>query len=96
MSLLQTWYGLSDYKVEEKVNDSLSFMKFVRLTFEDDVLDNTALSRFRTELTRKDAYEKLMDNINLQLEEKGILLKKGYIVDASVTDSLPKPRGKKE
>ena len=95
MSLLQTWYGLSDYKMEEKVNDTLSFMKFVGLTFEDDVLDNTVLSRFRTELTRKDAYEKLMDNINLQLEEKGILLKKGDIVDASVTDSLPKPRGKK-
>ena len=32
MSLLQTWYGLSDYEVEEKVNDSLSFMKFVGLT----------------------------------------------------------------
>ena len=29
MCLLQTWYGLSDYEVEEKVNDSLSFMGFV-------------------------------------------------------------------
>ena len=28
MCLLQTWYGLSDYEVEEKVNDSLSFMQF--------------------------------------------------------------------
>jgi len=62
----------------------------VGLTFEDDVPDNTVLSRFRTELTRKDAYEKLMGNITLQLEEKGILLKKGAIVDASITDSPPK------
>ncbi len=31
MCLLQTWYGLSDYEVEEKVNDSLSFMQFVGL-----------------------------------------------------------------
>lgn len=37
-----------------------------------------------------------MDNINLQLEEKEILLKKGAIVDASITDSPRKPRGKKE
>jgi IS5 family transposase len=96
MSLLQTWYGLSDYEVEEKVNDSLSFMKFVGLTLEDDVPDNSVLSRFRSELTRKNAYEKLMHNINLQLEQKGILLKKGAIVDASITDSPRKPRGKKE
>jgi transposase, IS5 family len=96
MSLLQTWYGLSDYEVEEKVNDSLSFMNFVGLTLEDDVPDNTVLSRFRTELTKKKAYEKLMDNINGQLEQKGILLKKGAIVDASITESPRKPRGKKE
>lgn len=96
ISLLQTWYGLSDYEVEEKVNDSLSFMNFVGLTLEDDVPDNTVLSRFRTELTKKKAYEKLMDNINGQLEDKGILLKKGAIVDASITESPRKPRGKKE
>jgi IS5 family transposase len=96
MTLLQTWYGLSDYEVEEKVNDSLSFMKFVGLTLEDDVPDNSVLSRFRTELTQKNAYEKLMGHINDQLEKKGILLKKGAIIDASITDSPRKPRGKKE
>ena len=96
MSLLQTWYGLSDYEVEERVNDSLSFMKFVGLTLEDSVPDNTVLSRFRSELTKRDAYEKLLTNINDQLEAKGILLKKGAIVDASITDTLRKPRGKKE
>lgn len=96
MSLLQTWYGLSDYEVEERVNDSLSFMKFVGLSLEDDVPDNTVLSRFRTALTKADAYELLLQSINQQLEDKGILLKKGAIVDASITDSPRKPRGKKE
>ena len=28
MSLLQTWYGLSDYEVEDRVNDSISFSCF--------------------------------------------------------------------
>ncbi|MET3981869.1 hypothetical protein ABIB62_004485 [Mucilaginibacter sp. UYP25] len=65
MGLLQTWYGLSDYEVEEKVNDSLSFMKFVGLTLEYDVPDHYVLSRFRTELTQKGAYEKLMEQINI-------------------------------
>jgi IS5 family transposase len=96
MSLLQTWYGLSDYEVEEKVNDSLSFMKFVGLSLEDDVPDHSVLSRFRTALTQKGGYEKLMEQINGQLETRGVLLKKGAIVDASITDSPRKPRGKKE
>ena len=96
MSLLQSWYGLSDYEVEEKVNDSLSFMQFVDLTLEDAVPDHSVLSRFRTALTSNGAYDKLMNCINNQLEQKGILLKKGAIVDASITDSPRKPRGKKE
>ena len=96
MSLLQTWYNLSDYEVEDRVNDSLSFMHFVGLTIEDSVPDNTVLSRFRTEMTKQNAYEKLMIMINTQLENKGILLKKGAIIDASITDSPRKPRGKKE
>lgn len=96
MSLLQSWYGLSDYEVEEKVNDSLSFMQFVDLTLEDDVPDHSVLSRFRTELTAKGAFDKLMNCINGQLQQKGILLKKGAIIDASITDSPRKPRGKKE
>ncbi|NQY10979.1 MAG: transposase, partial [Flavobacteriales bacterium] len=28
MCLLQTWYGLSDYEVEDRVNDSISFGYF--------------------------------------------------------------------
>ena len=96
MSLLQTWYGLSDYEVEERVNDSLSFMKFVGLSLEDDVPDNTVLSRFRTELTNQGAHEGLLQSINQQLEDKGILVKKGGIVDASITNSPRRPRGKKE
>lgn len=96
MSLLQTWYGLSDYEVESRINDSLSFMSFVGLTLEDSVPDNTVLSRFRTALTKQDAYEQLLTIINNQLASKGILVKTGAIVDASLTDTLRKPRGKKE
>lgn len=96
MLLLQTWYGLSDYEVEERVNDSLSFMAFAGLSLEDPVPDNTVLSRFRTALVQKGAHEKLLRLINSQLEARGILLRGGAIVDASITESPRKPRGKKE
>lgn len=94
MCLLQTWYGLSDYEVEEKVNDSLSFMQFVGLQLEDEVPDHSVISRFRTALTKQDAFEKIFEQINLQLESKGLIVKTGAIVDATVTDSPRKPKGK--
>lgn len=94
MCLLQTWYGLSDYEVEDKVNDSLSFMQFVGLQLEDDVPDHSIISRFRTELTKKDAFEKIFEKINKGLESKGLIVKTGAIVDASITESVRKPKGK--
>jgi IS5 family transposase len=94
MCLLQTWYGLSDYEVEEKVNDSLSFMQFVGLHLEDEVPDHSVISRFRSQLTKKDAFEKIFEKINIQLEGKGLIVKTGAIVDATVTDSPRKPKGK--
>ena len=94
MCLLQTWYGLSDYEVEEKVNDSLSFMQFVGLQLEDEVPDHSVISRFRSELTKKEAFEKIFEQINGQLEGKGLIVKTGAIADATVTDSPRKPKGK--
>src|SRR5215831_13546558 len=94
MCLLQTWYGLSDYEVEEKVNDSLSFMRFVGLQLEDEVPDHSVVSRFRTEMTKQKAYEKIFEQINEQLEAKGLIVKTGALVDASVTESPRKPKGK--
>jgi IS5 family transposase len=94
MCLLQTWYGLSDYEVEERVNDSLSFMRFVGLQLEDEVPDHSVISRFRTEMTKQDAYEKIFEQINEQLEAKGLIVKTGALVDASVTESPCKPKGK--
>lgn len=96
MALLQTWYGLSDYEVEDRINDSLSFMQFVGLSLDDEVPDHSVLSRFRTKLTQKNGYEALMTLINSQLEAQNIILRQGAIVDASITDSPRKPRGKKE
>jgi IS5 family transposase len=93
MSLLQTWYGLSDYEVEDRVNDSISFSRFVGISLDDVVPDHSVLSRFRTEMTKKGAYEKLFKAINKQLEKHKIIVKKGAIVDASIIDSPLKPKG---
>src|SRR5690606_16776030 len=94
MCLLQTWYGLSDYEVEDRINDSISFSKFCGLTLEQISPDHSTLSRFRTIMTKANAYEKLFKQMNKQLEKHKIIVKTGVIVDASVIDTPLKPKGK--
>jgi len=94
MCLLQTWYGLSDYEVEDRVNDSISFSYFCGLTIDSIAPDHSTLSRFRTALTKAEAYEPLFKEINKQLEAHHIIVKTGAIVDASVIDTPLKPKGK--
>ena len=94
MCLLQSWYGLSDYEVEDRVNDSISFSYFCGLTIDQASPDHSTLSRFRTALTKSGTFELLFKSINAQLESCGIIVKKGAIVDASVIDTPLKPKGK--
>lgn len=94
MCLLQTWYGLSDYEVEDRVNDSISFGYFCGLTIDQVAPDHSTLSRFRTAMTKSGAFEKLFKEINRQLESHKIIVKTGAIIDASVIDTPLRPKGK--
>lgn len=94
MCLLQTWYGLSDYEVEDRVNDSISFGYFCGLNIDQAAPDHSTLSRFRTALTKAAVFELLFKEINNQLEANKIIVKKGVIVDASVIDTPLRPKGK--
>ena len=94
MTLLQTWYGLSDYEVEDRVNDSISFGYFCGLNIDQASPDHSTISRFRTIMTKSGAYNLLFKSINKQLEEHQIIVKTGAIVDASVIDTPLRPKGK--
>ncbi len=86
MQLMSIWYDLSDIQTESMVNDSLSAIKFCGLTIEDNVPGPSTLSRFRRELIRKKAYEKLLDQVNNQLSEHNVEIKKGKAkLDAKLT-----------
>lgn len=95
MLLLQTWYGLSDYGVEEEVNDRITFSRFCGISLDSSVPDHSVLSRFRTALTEKKALERLLNIINDQLSGYGVLVQHGAVVDASITPTPRRPKGKK-
>jgi len=94
MCLLQSWYGLSDHEVEDRLNDSISFGYFCGMNIDAIAPDHSTLSRFRTALTKTKTFEKLFASVNAQLEAHNIIVTKGIIVDASVIDTPLRPKGK--
>jgi len=85
--LLAQWYGLSDPELEDCLKDRISFKKFVELQIEDSVPDETTICRFRNRLIEKNLLQKLFKIINQQLEEKGIFVQKGTLIDASIINA---------
>jgi transposase, IS5 family len=85
--LLQQWYRLSDPGLEEALSDRLSFRRFVGLALADPVPDHSTLSRFRSELTRRGLAERLLAELNRQLDAKGLMVKTGTLIDASLVEA---------
>jgi len=94
MLLIGVWNNLSDERTEDYVNESVSAMRFCGLDLEDSVPDHSTLSRFRSTLTSANAMDKLLRAINKNLEKHSIIVNKGIKVDASLTSSPYKPKGK--
>jgi transposase, IS5 family len=89
--LLQQWYDLSDYALEDAINDRLSFRAFVGISMSEDVPDHSVYSRFRSQLRDKGLMDDLFKELDRQLEIKGLVLKKGTLVDASVVQANVSP-----
>ena len=94
INLLQTWYSLSDYEAEDRINDSLSFSKFIGLPIDMLCPDHSTISRFRSLLSKNNVYEHLLNEVNRQLERHQIIVKTGVIIDASIVETPLKPKTK--
>ena len=51
--LLQQWHILSNNRIEEALDDHISFLRFVGPGLEHDMPDYSTISGFRTELARR-------------------------------------------
>lgn len=88
--LLQAWHNLSDYALEEILDDRLSFRRFVGLSVSETAPDHSVFSRFRDELIKHKLHEQLFSELGRQLESRGLIIKKGTLVDATVIEAAPK------
>ena len=90
--LLQQWYGLSDPAAEEALNDRLSFRGFVGLSLDQAAPDHSALSRFRGLLAERGRLDALLAELNRQLDARGLVLRQGTLIDASLVEADARPR----
>jgi IS5 family transposase len=91
--LLQRWHGLSDPAMETALYDRLSFQRFAGLSLEDETPDHSTIWRFREKLGQDGLIERLMQELTRQLDARGLLIKQGTLIDASlVTSAAHRPR----
>lgn len=95
MWLLQNWYGLSDELTEERIYDSFSFQRFLKIDLESPIPDATTLCRFREWMVARGIQEKLFSVVNRFLEEHGLLVKKGTMEDATVIETATSRKNEK-
>lgn len=82
---LQQWFDLSDPAAEDAIYDSESMRRFARIELgEDKIPDETTILRFRHLLEEHDLTKAIFEEIGSLLDEKGLILKQGTIVDATI------------
>jgi len=95
--VLQAWYGLSDPELERQATDRISFRRF--LGYPESISDSTTVWLLKERLAETGRDRLLWAELQRQLDEKGLQVKKGVAQDASFITSDPgharadKPRG---
>jgi len=96
--LIELLYGISDIELERHLRWNFLFLKFVGLSLNDPVPDHSTLSVFRKRLAEKKP--KLLDSafgfVKAQLAKRGLALRKGVIVDATIVPASKDSSGAEE
>ena len=81
--LMQNWFALSDPAMEEALYEIASLRTFAGLGLEA-IPDETTILNLRHLLEASDLAEDIFKQVNAHLARKGLLLKRGSIVDATI------------
>ena len=93
---LQHWFELSDPGAEEALYDSNAMPAFVGIDLGNErVPDETTICKFRHLMERHNLGGELFRLVNVYLEENGLKLSRGTIVDATIIDAPRSTKNKK-
>jgi IS5 family transposase len=85
--LLENLYNLSDEATVAEAIDSRAFSEFCGVDSSNQVPDGDTLGRFRNLLIQNELQEKLFGHVVTLLQQKGLILKKGTIVDSTLIEA---------
>src|SRR5882672_6346259 len=94
---LQQWYGLADEALEDALYDSQALRGFAGIDLSvATVPDATTVLNFRHWLEEHDLTRALFDEVGAMLEERGLLMRQGTIVDATIIAAPPSTKNKQK
>ena len=82
--LMQNWFALSDPAMEEALYEIASLRSFARLSLNEPIPDETTILNFRHLLEANDLAEDIFKVATALLARRGLLPKRGSIVDATI------------
>lgn len=82
--LLQNWYALSDPAMEEALYETTPLRVFAKLSLSGPIPDETTILNFRRLLETNELAPEILARVNAHLTRKGLLLKRGSMVDATI------------
>jgi IS5 family transposase len=95
MYCLQQWYSLSDEGLEDAIYDSQSMRDFIGIDLSrEQVPDATTLLKFRRKLEDNKLTESIFKAVTAHLEERGLLMREGTLVDATIIAAPPSTKNK--
>jgi len=97
MYFLQQWYGLADEALEDALYDSQAMQGFARIDLAaEGVPDATTLLKFRRLLETHDLCKGLFTAINADLTARGLMMREGTLVDATLIAAPPSTKNKEK
>ena len=95
MYVAQQCFGLSDEGAEDAIYDSQAIRRFVGIDLAREAApDATTLLKFRRLLEEKALTASIFTTINAHLAEKGLLMRAGTIVDATLIAAPPSTKNR--
>lgn len=90
MYVAQQCFGFSEVGIEEAIYDSQAIRRFVGIDLSrEPAPDATTLLKFRRLLEKQGLTRRIFEAINAHLAAKGLLLREGTIVDATIIAAPP-------
>lgn len=83
--LLQNWFSPNDPAMEETLYEITPMRQFARLTLSAPIPEDTTIMNFRHLLENHQLAPAILAGISGYLQEKGLSLRQGTIVDATIT-----------